>query len=109
MKDFLRNNGILILIIALLLTLITAVLSFTFGGVANPFANLAGVGTQGMFYYWLPLLSLPVGMALLALPNPLRQAQDFRPRVWKSLVTVIALVWSVVSLSGVATFIYANF
>ena len=43
MKDFLRNNGILILIIALLLSLITAVLSFTFGGIANPFANLAGV------------------------------------------------------------------
>lgn len=43
MKDFLRNNGILILIIALLLALITAVLSFTFGGIANPFANLAGV------------------------------------------------------------------
>lgn len=73
------------------------------------FANLAGVGTQGMFYYWLPLLSLPVGMALLALPNPLRQAQDFRPRAWKALAVVIALVWSVISLSGVATFIYANF
>lgn len=43
MKDFLKNNGILILIIAVLLTLITAVLSLTFGGVANPFANLAGV------------------------------------------------------------------
>ncbi len=43
MKDFLRNNGILILIIALLLSLITAVLSFTFGGIANPFANLAGI------------------------------------------------------------------
>ena len=43
MKDFLKQNGILILIIALLLTLIGAVLSFTFGGVANPFANLAGV------------------------------------------------------------------
>jgi len=42
-KDFLKNNGILILLIALLLSLITAVLSFTFGGVANPFANLAGV------------------------------------------------------------------
>lgn len=73
------------------------------------FANLAGVGTQGIFYYWLPLLSLPVGMALLALPNPLRQAQNFRPRAWKALVTVVALVWSVISLSGVATFIYANF
>ncbi|MCI9263955.1 MAG: rod shape-determining protein MreC [Oscillospiraceae bacterium] len=45
MKDFLKQNGILILIIALLLTLIGAVLSFTFGGVANPFANLAGVVT----------------------------------------------------------------
>lgn len=43
MKDFLRNNGILILVITLLLALIAAVLSFTFGGIANPFANLAGI------------------------------------------------------------------
>ncbi len=43
MKDFLKQNGILILLIALLLTLIAVVLSFTFGGMANPFANLAGV------------------------------------------------------------------
>ena len=43
MKDFLKHNGILILVIALLLALITAVVSFTFGGIANPFANLAGV------------------------------------------------------------------
>lgn len=43
MKDFLKQNGILLLIIALLLALITAVLSFLFGGIANPFANLAGV------------------------------------------------------------------
>ena len=43
MKDFLKNNGIIILVIALLLTLITAVVSFTFGGIANPFANLAGI------------------------------------------------------------------
>lgn len=43
MKDFLKQNGILILVIALLLALITAVVSFTFGGVANPFSNVAGV------------------------------------------------------------------
>ncbi len=73
------------------------------------FANLVGIGTQGMFYYWAPLLLLPVGMALLALPNPLRQAQSFRPKVWKALVIAVALVWSVISLSGVDTFIYANF
>ncbi len=73
------------------------------------FANLAGIGTQGMFYYWLPLLALPVGMALLCLPNPLRQAEHFRPKVWKALCVMVVLVWSVVSLSGVDTFIYANF
>jgi len=44
-KDFLKNNGILILTIALLVTLITAVLSFTFGGLATPLANLAGIIT----------------------------------------------------------------
>lgn len=43
MKDFLKNNGILILIIAVLLSLITAVVSFTFGGIANPFSNLANI------------------------------------------------------------------
>ena len=43
MKDFFKDNGMIILVIALLLTLITAVVSFTFGGIANPFANLAGV------------------------------------------------------------------
>lgn len=43
MKDFFRHNGILILIIALLLALITTVVSFTFGGVAGPIANAAGV------------------------------------------------------------------
>lgn len=42
MKDFLKNNGILILVIALLLTLITSVVSLTFRGTANPFADLAG-------------------------------------------------------------------
>ncbi len=43
MKDFLKQNGILLLIVALLLALIAVVFSFTFGGIANPFANLAGV------------------------------------------------------------------
>ena len=43
MKDFLKHTGILILVIALLLALITAVVSLTFGGVANPLANVAGV------------------------------------------------------------------
>ena len=43
MKDFLEHNGILILVIAVLLALITAVLSLTFGGMADPLSNAAGV------------------------------------------------------------------
>lgn len=45
MKDFLRNNGVLILIIAVLLTLIVAVTSALMGGVADPLSNLVGIVT----------------------------------------------------------------
>lgn len=40
-----RNNGILILIIAVLLTAIIAIFSALFGGIANPLANLWGIVT----------------------------------------------------------------
>ena len=43
MKDFFLHNGILILIAAILVALITAVISMLLGGIANPFANLAGI------------------------------------------------------------------
>lgn len=43
MKKFLRHNGVLILIIALLLALITTVVGHFFGGFADPLSNLAGV------------------------------------------------------------------
>lgn len=45
MKDFFRNNGVLILIIAVLLALIVALTSALMGGFANPFANLVGIVT----------------------------------------------------------------
>ena len=43
MKDFFRHNGILILLAAVLLALVTAVVSVLLGGTANPLSNLAGV------------------------------------------------------------------
>lgn len=43
MKDFFRHNGILILIAAILLALVTAVVSMLFGGVADPLSNLVGI------------------------------------------------------------------
>lgn len=62
-----------------------------------------------MMTYWLPLLLIPMGTALLACPNPLAQAKNFRPTGWKLVLTVLCLVVSVLFFSGVETFIYANF
>ena len=45
MKDFLRHNGILILIIAVLLAAITAASSYALKGTANPLSNALGVVT----------------------------------------------------------------
>ena len=45
MKDFLRHNVILILIIAVLLAAITAVASYALKGTANPLSNALGVVT----------------------------------------------------------------
>lgn len=45
MKDFFRQNGLLILIAAVLLSLVMLVMSLLLGGIANPFANLMGVIT----------------------------------------------------------------
>lgn len=45
MKDFFRNNGFLILVIAVLLSAILAVSSYVLQGVPNPLANVLGVVT----------------------------------------------------------------
>lgn len=45
MKHFLRENGLWILIIAVLLSVITAATSYVFQGQINPFANIIGVVT----------------------------------------------------------------
>ena len=45
MKDFFRHNGVLILIIAVLLALITLVTSVLLGGTANPIASVVGFVT----------------------------------------------------------------
>lgn len=59
--------------------------------------------------YWAPLMLLPAGLALLVCPNPIVQAEEFRPTGWKAALCVLCLTASVVFFSGVDTFIYANF
>ena len=45
MKDFLRQNGILLLAIALLLSILIGALSLVMGGQADPLSDLMGVLT----------------------------------------------------------------
>lgn len=45
MKDFFRNNGLLILVIAVLLSAITAVAGYAFQGAPSPLGNALGVAT----------------------------------------------------------------
>ena len=70
--------------------------------------NIAQPGGR-VFTYWAPLLLVPAGLALLALPNPVANAERFRPSVWRAALTAVCLAGSVLLFSGVSTFIYANF
>lgn len=45
MKDFFRHNGILLIIAAILLALVTAVVSLLMGGKADPLTNVVGIVT----------------------------------------------------------------
>ena len=59
--------------------------------------------------YWAPLLFIPAGLALMLAPNPVRQGENFRPSLLRALLAAGCVILSVLFLSGVDTFIYANF
>ena len=69
--------------------------------------SLAFGGT--LFVYWVPLLLFPLGLGLLLTPDPVRRARNFRPTCLRALGTGVCILLSVLFLSGVETFIYANF
>jgi hypothetical protein len=51
------------------------------------------------------------GGLLASLPerNTIRAMEDFKPTFWRGVLLCLVTVWSVLSFSGVATFIYSNF
>ena len=58
----------------------------------------------------VPAVLLAFALVLcLRVPNPIRQAEHFRPSLGKLILCTVALVWSVTSFSGVSTFLYVNF
>lgn len=70
--------------------------------------NLVKVGGR-LVTYWVPMLLFPAGLALLLLPNPVQQMERFRPTWGRVVLAAGCIVLSVLCLSGVETFIYANF
>ena len=45
--------------------------------------------------YWAPLALLPVGLGLLALPDPLVRAEQFRPTAWRAVLATLCLAGAV--------------
>ncbi|MEG0780013.1 MAG: MBOAT family O-acyltransferase [Oscillospiraceae bacterium] len=51
-----------------------------------------------------------LGMGTVLLPqNTIRRMDSFRPTVWRTVLLALLLTWSVLSFSGITTFIYSNF
>lgn len=57
------------------------------------------------FYLWIFIL----GAFFVVLNFRNSREIDFKPTAVKSLLTVIFMLWSVVSLSGISTFLYFDF
>ena len=57
------------------------------------------------------MIALMIGATVMCLftRNVQERIKSFRPRVYNLLTTVFLLVWCILSLSGVSTFLYVNF
>ncbi len=67
-------------------------------------------GASAVLLRAVPLLLIPLCLGLcLLVPDPIRQAEKLRPTAGRAVLCAVALVWSVVSFSGVTTFLYVNF
>lgn len=60
-----------------------------------------------IMYYALWVFIFGAFFIVLNLPNS--REVEFRPTIGKSIATVVLLVWSVVSFTGISTFLYFNF
>lgn len=66
-------------------------------------------GAPGAEYYWFVLYMLAGLILLFGAPNIRQTEQKHRPGVIYTLALSGIAVWSIVSLSGVSTFLYFNF
>ena len=101
--------------------------SFRFNTLTKNATYIAqAVPPEAQLFQWLlslkdPDLPILTGMIILLLviafavfasvkmKNPAERIQNFKPTKGLLAATVILLIWSVISLSDIATFIYTNF
>lgn len=67
------------------------------------------LGFDGALY--VILIAIMIGATIICLytNNVLEKTKQFRPKISNMLTTLLLLIWSVLSLSGVSTFLYTNF
>jgi len=88
-----------------LTALSTGVFESEMNAVTTVLPMLAGPMTR-----LLPVLLLAAGTVVVLWPkNTIQKMEEFRPTVLSALVLAVLAVWSVLSFSGVTTFIYSNF
>lgn len=57
------------------------------------------------FYLWLFLFAAFITVLFFKNSGEL----EFKPTAGKSLIAIVCMVWSVLSLAGISTFLYFNF
>ena len=100
---------------------ITAILRFDLGPIQEDilqvfflpefafFSKIISIGFLGEAKLCLLLYVLFGLFALLFMKNTNERINEFRPTAWISCVSIVLLVWSVISLTSVSTFLYWNF
>jgi D-alanyl-lipoteichoic acid acyltransferase DltB (MBOAT superfamily) len=63
----------------------------------------------GAYRYWVSAFLFLFGSLFICLNFQNNQEKEFRPTVAKALISVVFLIWGIMSLSGVSVFLYFNF
>lgn len=102
------------------LLFINRIFQFNFGAIADSIKNafeLPGFKfllEKFSFLSYFPFLSLQLFFVITILlvlgsKNVQEKIECFYPNIWKVIMTVLLLVWCILSFSGISTFLYFNF
>ncbi len=99
---------------------IKTIFSFKFGGINSNILKafklpefsflLKYIKIEKAFPYFILQLFFIIALVLiLHSKNVHEKMEDFKPSLWKAVITVFLLLWCIISFAGVSTFLYFNF